>query len=163
MILANTLAVAMFQRSLRREQPAGRAGYLRGLRLGLLIFVIGSLEGFVMIANLAHSVPRPDGGPGLPFVNWSTTGGDLRIAHFLALHALQLLPLAGFLLDRVWAAGPALRARVVSLGALAWAGVAALVTVAGGHGPALDRSIEAKRQEADVLKGGPIRALCTRA
>jgi hypothetical protein len=127
MILANTLAVATFQRSLRREQPAGRAGYLRGLRLGLLIFVIGSLEGFVMIANQAHSVPRPDGGPGLPFVNWSTTGGDLRIAHFLALHALQLLPLAGFLLDRFWAARPALRARIVSLGALAWAGVAALV------------------------------------
>jgi hypothetical protein len=30
---------------------------------------------------------------GLPFFHWSTTGGDLRVAHFAALHLMQAVPL----------------------------------------------------------------------
>jgi hypothetical protein len=32
-------------------------------------------------------------------VNWSTTGGDFRVAHFLGIHAIQILPIAGWLID----------------------------------------------------------------
>lgn len=31
---------------------------------------------------------------GLPFLHWSTTGGDLRPSHFFALHIMQIVPAA---------------------------------------------------------------------
>ena len=88
--------------------PALEPAYLWGIRLGLLIFLIGSSEGFVMVARLAHTIGAPDGGPGLPFVNWSTRHGDLRPAHFLGLHALQIVPFAGYWIAKfAWADGVA--------------------------------------------------------
>lgn len=89
------------------DRPAAVA-----IRLGLLIALGAMAIGFLMTQPTAdqltamedtpptivgaHSVGVPDGGPGLPLVNWSTTGGDLRVAHFLGMHALQALPLLAF-------------------------------------------------------------------
>lgn len=86
---------------LLRQRPDVPAPVLLGVRLGLAIFLLANLEGFAMVAANAHTIGAPDGGPGLPFVNWSTRAGDLRIAHFLGMHAIQALPLAGYLLYRL--------------------------------------------------------------
>jgi hypothetical protein len=119
MIVANSLAAAWFLTTLR-PVTGDRAGYLWGLRAGVVVFVVGSFEGFVMVANMGHAVPGPDGGPGLPFVNWSTTGGDLRIAHFIGLHSLQVLPILGWALDRGRAGAPNARRRTIAVAGVLW-------------------------------------------
>lgn len=88
------------------------------LRLGMLVTVLGAGAGGLMVRPTAdqltqqraarrrppiigaHTVGAPDGGAGLPGLGWSTTHGDLRIPHFLGLHAVQAIPLLAFAIGR---------------------------------------------------------------
>jgi hypothetical protein len=108
--MMNLLAAVLL---FRQKLPAG--GLSAAIRLGLMITLVGAGLAFLMVVPTsaqraamasgqaltvagAHSVGVEDGGPGLPLLGWSTTGGDLRIPHFVGLHALQVLPLFALLL-----------------------------------------------------------------
>jgi hypothetical protein len=135
------VAVALFR------QAFADAALGWALRLGVVIGAVGMGVAFFMTSPTAeqiatanatgamavsgaHSVGTPDGGPGLPIVGWSTVGGDLRVAHFLGLHALQALPLLAVLLRRFgpgWL-GPLHRVRLIWTIAAAYLAVVALTT-----------------------------------
>jgi len=103
---AVSIAVAV---ALWRERFADPAlGW--ALRLGMTLTIIGASTGGLMVrptdAQLAearagrgmpvagaHTVGAPDGGAGLPGTGWSIGHGDLRIPHFVGLHAVQALGL----------------------------------------------------------------------
>lgn len=123
-----TLAIAL---RFLRERGLGRPVAL-AVRLGLGVALLGMLVGFVMTTIGSHAVGVPDGGPGLFLLGWSTTGGDLRIAHFVGMHALQLLPLLAAGLAGLAARAPRLdeatRARIVVVVAAGYTAVVALLT-----------------------------------
>ena len=87
------------------------------LRFGMVITIVGACTGGLMTrpttAQLeearatgriaiagAHTVGAPDGGPGLPGTGWSVQHGDVRIPHFIGLHAMQVLPLFALAIGR---------------------------------------------------------------
>jgi hypothetical protein len=100
-IIVNTILVALILYKYFGTEIYLPKTILWGMRLGLIVFLLGSLEGGYMSAQTGHTIGAADGGPGLPGVNWSTIAGDLRIAHFLGLHALQAIPLVAYLIEKI--------------------------------------------------------------
>ncbi|MEI4273418.1 hypothetical protein TEK04_16985 [Klenkia sp. LSe6-5] len=123
------------------DDPARRLAIRAGLVVGLAGMAVaflmtsptpGQLSDFQGIAG-AHAVGVPDDGPGLPLLGWSTTGGDLRVPHFVGMHALQALPLLAFGLEALRRRVPALasagaRFRVVAVASAGYAVLTGLLT-----------------------------------
>jgi hypothetical protein len=117
------------------------------LRFGVSITIVGALTGGLMTrptdAQLdaaragqrmtiagAHTVGAPDGGPGLIGTGWSTEHGDVRVPHFVGLHASQMLLILALLLARgPLSRRPSLRARLVLTAALSYAALYVILLI----------------------------------
>jgi hypothetical protein len=137
-IVAQTFTSIAVAVALWRERFQDRAlGW--ALRLGVTLTIVGGLTGGLMVAPTsqqladaragkglpiagAHTVGAPDGGPGLPGTGWSTTHGDLRVPHFVGLHAMQALPILALALSRRRFT-PDTRARLVVIASVVYLGL----------------------------------------
>jgi len=128
------------------RQPMENKALAAGIRSGLVLSLIGMGVAFLMVLPTkaqtmaddagkgtgivgAHTVGREDGGPGLPLLDWSTRNGDLRVPHFIGLHALQILPLIGWMIGlRSGRLGRRRSVALVSIAGLAYLGLIAILT-----------------------------------
>jgi hypothetical protein len=99
-ITISSIAVAYVLWRIVRTPPDLTRAYLRSIQVGMFVFVLASFQGWLMVSYDGHSVGVAAESAGLPLFNWKVTGGDLRIAHFIGLHALQVLPLTGYVVAR---------------------------------------------------------------
>jgi hypothetical protein len=141
-------------------QRVGDAPLNRVIRVGIGLATAGMVIAFYLVGANAqdeqvtdaygnpvtlggsHGIGVEAGGPGMPLTNWSTVGGDLRVPHFVGLHAIHFLLivlLALHLLGRrvAWLRPERVRARLVGVAAFAYAGVMLTVTVQAFRGQAL--------------------------
>jgi hypothetical protein len=126
------------------------------IKSGLIIGIIGMGLAFLMTSPTAqqlsdfqgiagaHTVGLPDGGVGLPLVGWSTEAGDLRIPHFVGMHALQLLPLSALLLELLARRArplrsPLVRRRIVAVLVTLYAAITGVLTAQALMGQSIVR------------------------
>jgi hypothetical protein len=148
-IMWQTLVSVAVAVALWRQRFADR-GLGWALRCGMILTIAGAMVGPIMTrpteAQLAevrgggrmtvtgaHSVGGPDGGPGLPVTGWSREHGDLRVAHFVGLHAIQALALAAIGLRR-WRRPEGVRVRAVLAVAASYASLFLLLLLGALRG-----------------------------
>ena len=104
--VAAAMAVQIWRKGDRSPETRG----LRwGTMLGLSLCFITTLIFAQYMSTYGRYVGGELGQTGavVPFFGWSREFGDLRPAHFVSLHLMQTLPLAGYLADRFkWPAIP---------------------------------------------------------
>jgi hypothetical protein len=136
-VVAVAVAVALWRQRFA-ERSMGWA-----LRFGMTLTLAGALVGPLMTRPTAdqlavaragggmtrvgaHTVGAADGGAGIPVTGWSREHGDLRVPHFIGLHALQVLALAAVMLRR-WRRPESVRVRAMLVIVVSYAAMFALL------------------------------------
>ena len=140
-VIQTFVSVAVAVALWRQRFPDRALGW--ALRLGMTLTILGAFTGPLMTrpteAQLtvarsgggmttvgAHSVGGVDGGPGVPVTGWSNEHGDVRVPHFIGLHALQVLALVA-VATRRWRRPEPYRVRLVVAAAASYASLFGLL------------------------------------
>lgn len=117
----------------RRPVTGLRPDFVMAVVIGLVItFVLGTATGAHMAAQPSHAVGAE--GSGIPLFGWNRLGGDLRIAHFMGIHAQQAMAVLGAVVGGLMIG----RARLIIIGgAAAWCVIALLLFAQAVGGRAL--------------------------
>jgi hypothetical protein len=84
----------------RHRRSSANSAFHLSLALGLILtFVLTVLVASYMSSQTGHSVGNA--ASTVPFLGWSRTGGDLRVAHFFATHAMHFIPAFGWIAGRM--------------------------------------------------------------
>ena len=119
----------------RRPARHLRSDFVTAVVAGLVLtFLLGGILGGYMSSQAGHSVGAE--GARTFLFGWNRSGGDLRIAHFLGIHAEQAIPILAALTAE---AGLGARARwaALALGTLAYAGLTLAIFAQAVAGRAL--------------------------
>ncbi len=115
--VALVVCVAVIGWVVKRDKAADLSPALReAIWLGFLLsFVLTMIvAGYMSVIVARHVGIHPEGGPTIPFTGWSGVVGDFRPSHFVALHAMQVLPLLALWLDRRATAEAVRRVRIAA-------------------------------------------------
>lgn len=117
LLVAAVQAVRIGRSSVLRLAPAFRLSIVLG---GLVTLIATLVVAGFLARGQGHWVgTAASDAAGLPLLGWSRTGGDLRVSHFFATHAMQVLPLIGFAVTRWRARTPTLWVWAATLAYLA--------------------------------------------
>jgi hypothetical protein len=141
-------------------QRVGEPALTWALRAGIALAAVGMAVAFFIVGSSAdgprtvedaygnpvrlmgqHGVGVPDGG-GMPITNWSAVGGDLRVPHFIGLHAVQVFVLAVLVLTALagrvtWLRSERVRAQLTGVVILGYTGVFAITAWQAMRGQSL--------------------------
>jgi hypothetical protein len=128
------------------------------LRTGLALSTVGMTMAFALIGygptrlvtdgnggevrmRAGHGIGELDG-RGMFLTNWSADGGDMRVPHFIGLHGLHVmiavaLILGGMATRRQWLRDDRIRARLVGIVGLGYAGLLAVLSWQAARGQSL--------------------------
>lgn len=126
LISFSVLVMAIFLIDTLRNKPKLGFTLLSALLMGWIAMLYGSYVGGQMIGQMSHNVGVIDGGAGMPIVNWSLNGGDLRIAHFFGLHGIQIIPIVAYLITKKWTKFPLRAGIAAGLFGISYIGLIAL-------------------------------------
>jgi hypothetical protein len=117
LLVATTLPLAW--EIARRPATGLQRSFIAAVVIGLsLTFLLGGGLGGYMSSQAGHAVGQAGGQT--PIFGWNRLGGDLRIAHFLGIHAEQAIPILGLLVAGL---SPRLRWSLLGAGTVAYAGL----------------------------------------
>jgi hypothetical protein len=113
------LVITMIGLGLGNLMPIPNATQLAALESGATLNIIGAHNVNALVDGQTRMIP---------ILGWNMDGGDLRIPHFVGMHAAQLLPLLAWFVARKRGLAEKRKIALVWTGALAYLGLVGLVT-----------------------------------